>query len=398
MAGQQTITAVVAADARPFKKAMTDAGNSTSGLTKGLKNLALVGAASLAALAVGVVSFGVQALKAADQARQISKGLETAVKNSNAFGSSVGNIKKVTEALDEHSRKLGELIGVDDEVISGIKRNWLSVNNIARTGTTQINRLAGVAADVAAGTGKDLEAVANAFTKAYGDPKGALSKLQKAGIILTDQEKKRYDLLIETGKETEALSYLTDTLSNKFKGAAEAAASPFARLQVSLGNFQEKVGEILLPIIDKVLPDLQTAFSDLAMDPEFQKAVEDFADTMIELMPKMKEQLPAIIDMFAELATQLANIAGVVTTVWGLFNGDEKALQDATNFGNDFWHNITFGLVAGSNQLEQRTLTQASPTTNITINASSVNTSAATGQAIATALSSYYRTGGKQVK
>lgn len=385
MAGQQTITAVVAADARPFKKSMSDAGKSTETFTKGLKFAAAGVAVAFAGIAFAVADFGLDALKAADKSRQISKGLEQAIKNSKAFGANATEIKKVTDALDEHSRKLGELTGIDDEVLSGIKRNWLSVGNIARTGTKQINKLAGVAADVAAGTGKDLETVANAFTKAYGDPKGAIAKLQKAGVILTDQEKERYQLLVDQGKETQALSLLTDILAGKFKGQAEAAASPFERIKQSFGNFQEKVGAAFLPVIDKLLPDLQKGLEKLALDPEFQASIQEIAKAMIDALPGVvdfiKKELPSAIKFLKEVADLISSFNQSTPKNVAAGQAASQAMKDA---------------FMGTNRAQM----SGSPTlgavnqTNITINASSVNTSAATGKAVAQSLDTYFKSGG----
>jgi hypothetical protein len=394
MAGQQSIVAVVAADASPFKKAMADAGKSTSILTGSLKNVAAVGAAAFAGLTVAGAAFAIQAMKAADESRQISRGLETAVKNSKAFGNNAVYIKGVTDALDEQSRKLGELTGIDDEVISGIKRNWLSVGQIAGSGIGGINKLAAVAADVAAGTGKELDAVATAFTKAYGDPKGAIPKLQKAGVMLTQQEKDRYQLLLDTKTETEALAYLTDTMATKFAGSAEAAASPFQRLQVTIGNLQESIGGLLLPIIDGMLPDLQKAFSDLAVDPEFIQSIQDFSATIQEVLPKIMDDMPTIIQMFKDLAGVIGGMTDAVTTIYGLFTGDTSVLPKFSSFMNDAWHNITFGLLPSQQQLNQQKLTQTNPSTTVNIKVNAVSSSVETGRAIASALGNFYSMNG----
>ena len=389
MAGQ-TITAVIAADARPFKKGMTDSAKSTSLLTKSLKNVSLVGVAAFAALTAASISFLGSSLKAADESRQISKGLERAVKNSKAFGSSATNISKVTDALGAASSKLGELTGIDDEVIAGLKRNWLSVPRIAATGIKGINKLAVVAADVAAGTGKDLEAVASAFTKAYGDPKGAIAKLQKAGVILSDQEKARYAQLIKNNKETQALAYLADTVGRKFAGAGVAAASPFQRLQVIFGNFQEDIGTLFLPLIDSILPDLQKAFGDLKTDPEFMKALDEFAKTIKDILPDLMDSLPALVDMLKIMAGALQQTAKAITDVKNAFN-----FGDTTKSG-PVWENLyknTNPFALGI----AKSVSPARSSTNVNINVNSVSPSAETGRAITAALQSYYRTGGRQV-
>jgi hypothetical protein len=385
MAGQ-TITAVIAADAKPFKKGMQSAATSTSLLTGSLKTIAAVAAASMAAATAAVLGFVYSSLQAADESRKISNGLEQAVKNSKAFGKSSSNIAAVTEALGAASTKLGELAGIDDEVISGMKRNWLAVPKIAATGVAGINKLAQVAADVAAGTGKDLETVATAFTKAYGDPKGALAKLQKAGIVLTDTEKARYNALIKSGKETEALGFLADTLGKKFEGAAQAAASPFERLKVIWGNFQEDIGAAFLPILDQLLPDLQKAFKDLAVDPEFRKAIQELADQIKTTLPDLVKNLPSIVRLLGQAATAIVTITNAI-----------GALPDWVH--NNQWLASIFGLgVLDPNVKTSTPFQMGAPkaqNTNVTINVNSVSSSAETGRAVANALQSYIKSGGK---
>jgi hypothetical protein len=383
MAGQ-TITAVIAADAKPFKKGMQDASKSTSILTKGLKGIGLAAAAGFAVAAAAAGAFLFESLKAADKSRQISKGLEQAVKNSKAFGKSATYISAVTDALDEASAKLGELIGVDDEVISGLKRNWLAVPKIAATGIKGINKLAQVAADVAAGTGKDLEAVATAFTKAYGDPKNALGKLQRAGIVLSDIEKARYDALIKSGKETEALGFLADTLGKKFQGSAEAAASPFERLKVTWQNFQEDIGAAFLPVIDQILPDLQDALKKLAIDPKFKESIKVLADSLEKTLPKLVDNLPKIVELFGLLSDALGAMADNLDRLNNFFKFDSAASVA------DFGHSIFPYFIPGPSGTKP-----TAQNTNVNITVNSVSSSAETGRAVANALQSYIKSGGK---
>lgn len=395
MAGQ-TITAVIAADARPFKKGMSDASNSTAMLTKSLKTVAAGGALAFAALAAGAVAFGLEAIKAADKSRQVSRSLGVAVKNSGAFGKSADNIAKVTSALDDASTKLGELIGLDDELISGIKRNWLSVPRIAATGIKGINKLAQTAADVAAGTGKNFEEVATAFTKAYGDPKGAIAKLQRAGVILSDQDKARYQSLIDQGKKTEALAFLTDTLAKKYKGQAEAAASPFARLEVSLQNFQEKIGLAFLPLADKILPGLQQALTDLVSNPKFQKSLEDISTNLGDLIPTFLDFVQASLPILVSSLRTIADFLKPITDWFAAVGGapQTKALQRTGQSGLAAIDAAAYGV--RQSVINQQGLTQISPGT-VNININSLVPSAAGGKAAVDAIAEYYRRGGRRI-
>jgi len=214
------------------------------------KGAGIAVAASLAVAGAAAVAFGVESLKAAAEAEAITRGLENAARNAGVFGDKALSITKATNALDDHSKSLGELTGIDDEIINQIKTGWLAVPDLAALGVDGLNNLAVVTADIAAGTGKDVTAIALAFQRIAGDTETAFSKLTRAGIVFTDEQKTTYDSILATSGEMAAQAYLVEQLGAKYEGAAAAAANPFARLDVIMGNLQETIGTSLLPAIE----------------------------------------------------------------------------------------------------------------------------------------------------
>jgi len=104
-----------------------------------------------------------------------------------------------------------------------------------------------LAQDISAATGNDLATISDALAKAYaGNMKGlqALSPEMK-GMI----------------KDGASLDTVMMALNDNFGGAAarsaDTAAGKFKILKNSLGEFQESIGALLLPVIEKVLPRLQ---------------------------------------------------------------------------------------------------------------------------------------------
>lgn len=250
-----------------------------------------IGAAFVAASAAAV-AFGVASVKAAAEAEAITRGLENAAKNAGVFGDSSMSITKATEALDKHSKKLGELTGIDDELINQLKTGWLAVPDLAAKGTDGINKLAEAAADIAKGTGKDISAVAMAFTKIAGDSETALSKLNRIGIVLSDQQKQTYEDILATNGEIAAQDYLLQTLGDKYAGAAEAAANPFERLDVIFGNLKETIGAALLPAFELLVPQLQSFIEKLVASPEFNQFLYDMSTNFKGIM----DWLPGVFD------------------------------------------------------------------------------------------------------
>ena len=97
----------------------------------------------------------------------------------------------------------------------------------------------GLAADVAAGTGKSLDSVTSALTKAFTGNLGALNKLVPA---------------------TKGAANPLAKLEELFGGAAKAAADndPFARLTIIFGELQEQLGAYLLPYLQQFVAYLST--------------------------------------------------------------------------------------------------------------------------------------------
>ena len=273
-------------------KGLKDAESGLDKLGKFAKTAGIAIAAGLAVAGAAAVAFGAESLKAAAEAEAINRGLENAAKNAGVFGDSSLSIGKATEALDKHSKKLGELTGIDDELINQLKTGWLAVPDLAAKGTDGINKLAEAAADIAKGTGKDITAVAMAFTKISGDSETALSKLNRIGIVLSDQQKETYQNILDTNGEIAAQDYLLQQLGDKYAGAAAAAANPFERLDVIFGNLKETIGTALLPAFEAVIPYIQTFIEDLVADPDFNGFLSDMSVNFQNMMTN----LPGVVD------------------------------------------------------------------------------------------------------
>lgn len=130
-------------------------------------------------------------------------------------------------------------------------------------------RLMAIATDVAAGTGKDLDTVAQAMAKALEGNTASLGKLVPS---------------VKDAKDP--IQALADT----FGGAAEAAAKtdPYAQLQIIFGELQEQIGTALLPILQR--------FSDWLATPEGQEKMQQIADDVVEMVTAFTEFVGYIFD------------------------------------------------------------------------------------------------------
>jgi hypothetical protein len=283
----------------------------------GMKNLgskaggvALGIGAAFTAAAAGAVFLGFELAKAAAESEAVTRGLENALKNSGQFGDSAASIQIASDALTDHSKKLGEMAGINDETINALKTRWSTVPELAATGVDGINKLAEVSANIAAGTGKDIESIGLMFTKVAGDEETALSKLQRAGIVLTDEQKATYDAILVTNGEMEAQAFLVETLGAKYEGAAAAAADPFARLQEIFANLGEELGTYLLPAVENFADGVQKFVDENG--PALETAMETISGVVIDMV----DAFLGFSNWYAENSELANNIAiglGVIT-------------------------------------------------------------------------------------
>jgi len=105
----------------------------------------------------------------------------------------------------------------------------------------------GLATDIAAATGKPLESVATALSKAYSGQYTALGKLDPS-----------MKALVKSGASSEEIfAKLTDRFGGSAADAADTAAGRMKGLGIALDETKESIGAALLPAVNAVLPVLQ---------------------------------------------------------------------------------------------------------------------------------------------
>jgi hypothetical protein len=185
--------------------------------------------------------------------------------------------------LDNALKNIGKSYGAEKDAIEAVIGAIQDKTNFGdeeqRTSLTQLIALTGdyetsldalgVATDLAAGLGMDFNTASQLLAKVLA---GNTSMLSRYGITIDSSASK-----------TEILQTLTD----KFGGSAEAAKDPITQLNNRLGDLAQVMGDVLLPIVDAILPPLE----------KITKAIVSFA-----------EENPA-------LTTTLVILAGTVGTL-----------------------------------------------------------------------------------
>ena len=223
-----------------FNKAET----ATDKLSKGVKKLGR--SLGLALGAAGLTKFAKDSIKAfADEEKSIAM-LSNALDNL-GMGKQADQIYAYIDALQMAT-------GVsDDQLRPAFQRLATAGLNAA-----DAQSVLGLALDISAGSGKDLETVSAALSKAVGGNTAALSKL---GVGLTKDELKTMSL-------NEIMLKLADTYRNSAAKAADTFAGKMARLNVAIDTAKETIGKglidgLILATGSASIDDLQTKIVNL---------------------------------------------------------------------------------------------------------------------------------------
>jgi len=237
MANIRTLKLNLLADTTDFASGIKRASGQTNSFAKNVANNMKIAAVAATGMAV---AFGVSAVKAAAADQRSQKQLAVALKNTT----------KATNAQVAASEKWITsqqfAYGIADDKLRPALAKLVRVTG--DVGKAQ--ELLSLSIDVAAGSGKSLEAVTNAVSRAQ---QGNLSGLKKLGVPLSDTIIKNKDL-------SAALKITED----RFKGAAAQGADTMsgkmAIFNQRMNEAKETIGAAIItaiqPFADKWLPKL----------------------------------------------------------------------------------------------------------------------------------------------
>jgi phage-related protein len=236
-AGSRTLKLSILGDVDNLNKSLKSAtadvetfGDKMGKVGKAIGAAFVAAAAAAAAYAVKIGIDGVKAAIADEKAQtQLALALE------NATGATTAQIAATEQSILQMSLASGV---ADDTLRPALGRLVRSTGDI-----TKAQDLLSTALDISTATGKPLESVANALSRAYD---GNTTSLGKLGIGLSSAELK-----------TMSFEQVQAKLSDLFGGAAAANADTYAgkiaRMQVAFDEAKETIGFALLPILEKVM-------------------------------------------------------------------------------------------------------------------------------------------------
>ena len=155
-----------------------------------------------------------------------------------------GATDEAVAANEEFIAQMELAVAVSDAQLRPALGNLVRATN----NVTEAQDLLGIALDISAATGKDLNTVSEALAKAY---QGETSSLKRLDPSLT--------AVIKSGADfNEIGEKLADTFGGAAAEAANTAEGRFKRMQIQIDNAQESIGYALLPILEKMIPVLES--------------------------------------------------------------------------------------------------------------------------------------------
>lgn len=318
MAGQsRTLKLSILADIDQLKKNLNTGSNEVQGFGDKLGGFAKKAGAAFAVAGAAAAAYA---------GKLLVDGVKSAIADEAAQSKLATTLKNVTNATDDQIKAVEDYI-TKTSLANGVTDDKLrpSLDRLIRStkDQTKAQELQSLALDIAAGTGKDLQAVSEALGKAYDGNLGALKKL---GVGIDDS-------IIKSKNFDAAAAALATTFEGQASKQAETFQGKMARLTVAFDEAKETVGSYVLdgltPLLDgfvkKGIPAIQ-GFADSmgkTLGPAFASIFKVIRDDLFPILLKWwkflaDEVIPAIVSVIKPILEGLATA----------FNTIKKSLQD----------------------------------------------------------------------
>lgn len=320
MSGSRTLTLKLLADIDNFVKGTNQAEAQAQGLSGKIEKF---GAAAKAAFVAAAAAAAAYAIKLG------TDGVQAAIEDEQAQAKLARTLEAATGATNEQIAATEKFIG-KMQLATGVAdtdlRNALSRLSLSTNDLTKAQDLLALALDVSKATGKDLDSVANALGKAYDGQTTALGKL---GIGLSSAELKSMSFTEIQTKLSDLFGGAAARNADTFQGKIDILKQRFAEFQETIGNYLLPILSTLFTMIDTKLIPVLTWLKEHALDP-ITNAVMDNWDTFKGFFEFLSKTLvPFLGGAFAVAISVIGKAAGFVVDAVAVAI---RALEPLINF------------------------------------------------------------------
>ena len=296
---------------------------------------------------LGIAQAGFSALKesifgsvqAAAEAQMVHAQLDAVLK-------STGGAAGVTaEAANELADSLSKVTMFDDEAILGAENLLLT---FTRIGNDVFPEATEAVLNMSQALGQDLKSSAIQLGKALNDPIGGVTALRRVGVQLTDAQEELIKKMVEAGDVAGAQKIILSELTTEFGGAAKAAGETLpgklAILKTQLGNVQEEIGGVFIPVladmadwfakwIPGAMEQLRRAFTQLQAIVLY--ILKSIADTVASWADFLQQTIGNVFDdVFSKIRVYQSYLAGVLAFIPKVVKESSLALQALDAFAH----------------------------------------------------------------
>jgi hypothetical protein len=329
--GSRTLKLSILADVDNLKKGLSQANTETESFGSKLGDFGKKAGAAFALAGAAAVAYAgkllVDGVKSAIEDEAAQAKLATTLKNV------AGATDQTIAATETWISNMGLAFGVtDDQLRPAYERLARATGDVG-----EAQKLATLAIDVAAGSGKSLETVSNALGKAY---EGNATALGKLGIGLTAAELKSMTFEQQT-------KFLADTFGGQASEQANTFGGKIERLKLAFSEAQETVGSFVLdaltPLVSsfvgQVIPTISLLATDIGgkLQPVFTSIGTFIKETLIPSFTALWDYLNKYIIPIFKVA--LTPILQGIKSVFG-------AIGDAVSDNAGFFKILGVGLTA----------------------------------------------------
>jgi hypothetical protein len=279
MSGNMVLNVEILGEFKKLTAATTGASKDLNSLKKTTDKISKGMKTALAAVGLGFsLSVVVRELKEA------SKAAIEDVKSQELLALS---LQASTKATDNQIAAVEKIIGkyqmqaavADDELRPAFAKLTQTTGDLEES-----SKLLGIALDVSAGSGKSLDAVTQAMSRALNGSTGALERLLPAVKGVDDP-----------------IAFL----AQRFDGAAEAAANtdPYQRMNILFGELQEQVGMALLPYLEE--------FSNWLAEPGTTEMIQEIVTVIVDMIKNFGEAVRFAVK-YKDVLIPLASVVGIL--------------------------------------------------------------------------------------
>jgi len=315
------------ADTKSFGKSLSKAEKNLQRFKNGVKVLGTAVATSFAAMGAAALLFGKSAITAALEDQKSQAILSKTVRNNAKYRKGlVKDTEKTINALESQYNI------IDDKLRPAFGKLVVATKSVSKS-----QKLIRTAIDVSALSGKSLDSVVTALSKAYLGSNTAIGKL---GLGI-DKAK------LKTMKFDQILSTITKKTGGSGKAAAGTYQGAVDGLSIAWTNFQESVGYKILPKLGDLLKYIKTKLIPFlgVVKQGFDGIAKDKNSPAAKLGAAIKTMFISFENLFKSLSSDkagksqstLETIAGALTT----FANAITAVNNAVGKAGKWWGSFT---------------------------------------------------------